>query len=451
MAIDFYQEVLKRKEELLKDLQAFIQIPSELVETPDDTEAPFGQAVRDSLDFILELGEKNGMTSKNVLNVSGHVEMGEGDEYVGILGHTDVVPAGNDWNFDPYGAKIEDGYIYGRGTQDDKGPTIAAFYGMKIIKELGLDLSKRVRLVVGTDEESGWRCLPVYFQHEEKPGLGFVPDAEFPIIYGEKGIIGATITGVASTEELVSFKSGFRSNMVPDFAEVKLTRNVEDEFKSYCEKNNYPYSIEEGVLRVTGVSAHGAKPEAGVNAAFLMMHFLNEVGVSNEFTQFFNEYLLDDTSGVKFGIDYVDDEMGPLTINIGVVNFIDGKVSISINPRYPKGFDSSVAMETVRTCTCDYKFDLDISKDTPLLYVDPKGDLVQTLHSVYVKHTNDTESKLMTIGGGTYSRLVPNVVAFGAQFPGYEDRMHQLDERAKVEDILKATAIYAEAIYELAK
>jgi succinyl-diaminopimelate desuccinylase len=451
MTIDFYQEVLKRKDDLIKDLQDFIQIPSELIEQPENKEAPFGDAVRESLDFVMDLGKKNDMEVKNVLNVSGHVEFGSGDEYVGILGHTDVVPAGNDWNFDPYGAKVEDGYIYGRGTQDDKGPTIAAFYGMKIVKELGLELSKRVRLIVGTDEESGWRCLPVYFEHEEKPALGFVPDAEFPIIYGEKGIIAATITGKADNSDLVFFKSGFRSNMVPDFAEAKLNRNVEAEFKAYCEENNYPYSITDGVLRVTGVSAHGAKPEAGINAAFLMIHFLNSVGVSNDFTEFMNKYLLDDTSGKKLGIDYVDDEMGPLTINIGVVNFVDGKVEIAINPRYPKGFDSPVAMETVRTCTCDFAFDLDIKKDTPLLYVDPQGNLVQTLHKVYVKHTGDTESKLMTIGGGTYSRLAPNIVAFGSQFPGYEDRMHQLDERAKVEDILKAAAIYAEAIYELAK
>src|SRR5690606_23979473 len=179
-------EVEKRKNDLIHDTQRLLQIKSVLDEENATKDAPLGQGVKDALQFMLDLGEEHGFKSKNEGNLAGHIDFGEAEECVGILCHVDVVPEGDGWSVDPYGAEIKDGKIYARGAIDDKGPTMAAFYGMKIVKELDLPLKRRVRMIIGTDEESNWRCVDHYFEHEEMPTFGFAPDADFPIIYAEK-------------------------------------------------------------------------------------------------------------------------------------------------------------------------------------------------------------------------------------------------------------------------
>src|SRR5699024_3409781 len=186
---NWMQEVLKRKEDFMKDLKGVLQIKSVLDEENKTEQAPLGSGVKKALDYMLDLGGKDGFTVKNVDHLAGHVEMGQGDELLGILGHVDVVPEGDGWDMNPYAAEVKNGNVYARGASDDKGPTIAAYYAMKIVKQLGLPLNKRVRLIIGTDEESDWRCVERYFEKEEMPSMGFVPDADFPIIYAEKGIM----------------------------------------------------------------------------------------------------------------------------------------------------------------------------------------------------------------------------------------------------------------------
>ncbi len=184
-----------------------------------------GPEVKKALEFMLNLGEKDGFKVKNVGNLAGHIEFGEGEELVGILCHVDVVPEGDGWSSDPFAAEIRDGKIFARGAIDDKGPTMAAYYAMKIVKELDLPLKRRVRMIIGTDEESNWRCVDHYFKHEEMPTMGFAPDADFPIINAEKGIADLDIVQSSQVEpksdfqvEVLSFQSGRRYNMVPDFA-----------------------------------------------------------------------------------------------------------------------------------------------------------------------------------------------------------------------------------------
>ena len=178
--INWQSEIEKRKQNLLVDTQNLLKIKSVLDEEQHTETAPFGEGVKAALDYMLELGANDGFTVKNVDHVAGHIEMGEGEELLGILCHVDVVPEGDGWSSDPFGAEIRDGKIYARGAVDDKGPTMAAYYAMKVIKELGLPLQKRVRMIIGTDEESQWRCVNHYFEVEEMPTLGFAPDADFP-------------------------------------------------------------------------------------------------------------------------------------------------------------------------------------------------------------------------------------------------------------------------------
>lgn len=458
MKINFKDEVLKRKDDLIKDLQTLIQINSELTTfDPNRVGAPFGEGNKEALDWMLALGDKDGFNTENVDGYAGHIELGSQSEYVGIVGHLDVVPAGSGWSHPPYGAEIHDNKMFGRGTEDDKGPTIAAYYAMKILNELNVPLSKRVKLIVGIDEESGWRCVNHYFKkYPEVPVSGFIPDADFPLIYAEKGIVRVNIEGKYNNSELVSFTGGLRDNMVPDKALATITNTsveVKKLFSKYLSDNKLvgTYSLEGSLvhLEIDGISAHGSTPEIGVNAIHLMNNFLLSINVNNELTTLIDTYLSNETDGTKLGINYLDEEMGALTVNLGVLEVNENNFKVVLNVRYPNG----VVFEELFASLVNTFKDLSVTYNhhQKLLYNDPKSSLVETLMGVYRKHTNDHEAQPITIGGGTFARALPNVVAYGPHFPGKPSFIHQKDEYIDVDDLILATIIYTEALYELAK
>lgn len=185
--MDFKNQIDGLMDNMVKDIQGLIQIKS--VEAPAEGNMPFGKGVQDALEYTLNLGEKMGFAVKNVDNYAGHIEFGEGDEIIGVLAHLDVVPEGSNWDYDPYGAEIADGKIFGRGTIDNKGPAVSALYAMKALKDEGIPVNKRVRLILGTNEETGWEGINYYMKNEETPHMGFTPDADFPAIHGEMGIL----------------------------------------------------------------------------------------------------------------------------------------------------------------------------------------------------------------------------------------------------------------------
>ncbi|WP_312095669.1 dipeptidase PepV [Niallia sp.] len=470
-SIDWLNEVHNRKDSLLEDLQGLLQIKSVLDEENATDDAPFGQGVKEALTYMLSLGEKDGFVSKNVQNVAGHLLYGEGAESVGILCHVDVVPEGDGWTSNPYKAEIRDGKIYARGALDDKGPTMAAYYAMKIVKELHLPLTKEIRMIIGTDEESDWRCVDTYFQEESMPTIGFAPDADFPIIYAEKGISDFDIVQkfsktVSDTGEvkILSFASGRRYNMVPDFAravlEVKEGEQTEiiQRYQNYLKLENVPgrYLIDNGdlVLELEGVSAHGLEPNNGVNAGLKLANFLVELKLDEKaahYFQFVRNFFVNDSRGKKLGIDYEDDITGELTLNAGILEYhFDRGGKIGQTVRYPVTNDMDKAKEKLTKLLTEHGFSLENFSDSKPHYVEKDSGLIQTLSKVYEEQTGE-KAKLLSIGGGTYARSLEKGVAFGPLFPGREDIAHKKDEYMYIEDLIKATAIYAQAIYELAK
>ena len=465
--INWYEEVLKRKDEQLQLTKQLIQIKSVLDEQCDDANAPLGKEVKEALQFLLTQGEKDGFTTKNVDNLAGHLEFGEGEELVGILCHVDVVPEGDGWTYDPYGGEIVDGKMYGRGVLDDKGPTIAAYMGMKLIKELRLPLSKRVRMIIGTDEESDWRCVDRYFQTEEMPTIGFAPDADFPIIYAEKGI--ADYDFIFTNEKcekkninLIEFQSGRRYNMVPDFAKAKLEltmneTNFINEYEQYLKANGLEgkgYVENEHVtLELIGVSAHGMEPKLGKNAGILLANFLANYNLDSNgrnYVQFIHTYFGFDSRGNAFDIA-IADQTGELTMNAGVFDYsleLGGK--IGVNMRYPQSCSIDATMDNIKNKLKETTIKIDSFKNSSPHYVKEDSELIQTLQRVYEQQMNE-KAELIAIGGGTYARSLTQGVAFGPLFPGREDCAHQKDEYMLIEDLLKSASLYAQAIYELAK
>jgi succinyl-diaminopimelate desuccinylase len=468
--INWMKEVEKRQDDLIKDLQGLLHIKSVLDEENTTEDAPLGKGVKEALDYLLDLGNKDGFKSKNVGNLAGHLEMGEGEELVGILCHVDVVPEGDGWSVDPYSGVIKDGKIFARGSSDDKGPTMAAYYGMKIVKELGLPLEKRVRLIVGTDEESEWRCVDHYFQHEEMPNMGFAPDADFPIIYAEKGISDFDLVFKAesaandSNVSLLSFHSGRRYNMVPDHATARLQINgyqgeLLKEYQEFLQntslKGKFFEENGEIILELEGKSAHGMEPNNGVNAGLQLAKFLNDYSAQldaggKQFIHFASQFLYEQSRGEGFGIQYSDEITGDLTMNVGRLDYdLENGGRFGINMRYPVTFNMESGVKSIKETLDKNGYSLENFSDSKPHYVDEKDPLIQTLKKVYEEQTGEP-AELLAIGGGTYARSLTSGVAFGALFPGRPDVMHQKDEFMFVEDLLKATAIYAQAIFELA-
>ena len=462
MTIDFKQEVLNHKEDLLKDLFELLSVRS-ILGTDITEETPFGSGPREALDLILSFGKRDGYKTKLVENKAGHIEVGQGDELFGILGHVDVVPVVEaDWISHPFKPEIRDGKIFARGSLDDKGPTMAAYYAVKLLDKLGVKWNKRVRVIIGSDEETGFRCVEAYFKHEEQPASGFTPDAMFPLVYAEKAR--ATFDHKLKfvdedgdyNYKLVRFNGGQVLNMVISSAKAELVGEVSDikeKFENFLvkEKLEGEVTVEDTIkLTLKGKAAHGSTPQYGINGATKLAEFLSTLGLDNNgknFVDYIVEKLANDPFGEKLGIDYSDDEMGEATYNYGILDYdLEKKVGIvSTDCRHPMKFDLVARLNGVKVDNVD----IEVTSTKEAHYVPKDDELVTTLMDVYRKHTGDTKNDAFVLGGGTYARCLKKGVAFGLLFPGKEDTMHQANEYLEVEDLLLATAIYAEGIYKL--
>ena len=462
MTIDFKQEVLNHKEDLLKDLFDLLSVRS-ILGTDITEETPFGSGPREALDLILSFGKRDGYKTKLVENKAGHIEVGQGEELFGILGHVDVVPVVEaDWTSHPFKPEIRDGKIFARGSLDDKGPTMAAYYAVKLLDKLGVKWNKRVRVIIGSDEETGFRCVEAYFKHEEQPASGFTPDAMFPLVYAEKARatfdhkLKFLVEDGNYNYKLVKFNGGQVLNMVIASAKAELVGEVSDikeKFENFLalEKLDGEVTVEDTIkLTLKGKAAHGSTPQYGVNGATKLAEFLSTLGLDNNgknFVDYIVEKLANDPFGEKLGIDYSDNEMGEATYNYGIIDYdLLKKVGIvSTDCRHPMKFDLVARLNGVKVDNID----IEVTSTKEAHYVPKDDELVTTLMDVYRKHTGDTKNDAFVLGGGTYARCLKKGVAFGLLFPDKEDTMHQANEYLEVEDLLLATAIYAEGIYKL--
>ena len=449
MKIDFIKEAEKYFDSALKDLCDVLKFKSVLDEYVPDSEAPFGIENKKCLDFLLGLGERDGFKTLNVDNYAGHISYGSGDEIIGVLGHLDVVPAVGNWTNDPFTPTINDGKLYARGTLDDKGGVIASYYAMKMIRDLNLKLSKEVRLIVGCDEESGSRCVERYFSKQPMPAYAFSPDAEFPIIYGEKGILSFNIEGTINNSDVLSIHAGERYNIVCDEAHLKVKETKEEYVKEFLKSFNCDVKIIDDEYVFYGKSAHAMQPHLGVNAICHMALFMNRYYPCDMASFLVNSF---DTTGKKLNIDVNDEYMHDLTINLGICHYDGNKLVLGYNLRVPLDEHVEVIKNGFEEELNKYP-SLQLQKFgySPRHFVDPNSDFIKKLMTSYQKISNDYESKPFTIGGGTYARIMKNAVAYGPNFLHREDLCHQPDEHIYLSDFILWIAIYAKAIYELAR
>lgn len=455
--MDFLTAARQNQDQIVKDLVGLVQIPSLSDPTTVGPNAPFGAALRQALDYALAMGARDGFKTRDLEGYAGVIEFGEGDEIMGVLGHLDVVPVGTGWTFDPFGGTIKDGFVMGRGAQDDKGPTIAGYAAMRLLKQMGITPKKRVFLILGTDEESGMACMKYYKKHGEIPHFGFVPDADFPVIYGEKGILNLRVSGSAETQ-IVKLSAGERPNVVIGEAQVTLKGSPKTElFEFYLKAHHLTGHIEpsgdETIYAIKGKYAHGSLPQEGVNAAW---HLLNFVGSAyQDSTAYQLASLLEHYRGDALGIRVFGSHMGFLTMNLGIVRIENNAIELTLDIRYPQETNEPFIRQQVTERFAALGLKTETIAHKGPLFVDPNSKLVSTLEKIYRTYSGDTQTKLLTMGGGTYARSFDNFVAFGAEFPlrqrpVWVGQVHQADEGYEIEQLILATAIYAQAIYDLA-
>lgn len=462
MNIERSVEVLSN--DLVESTRQIIRIQS--VESSPKENMPFGENVQEALDYALNLSRNMGFKVVNLDNYVGYAEYGEGEDYIAVLGHLDVVPEGDGWNGNPYSGDLIDGVIYGRGAIDDKGPIMAALYGLKAIKDSGVKLSKRVRVIFGTNEETGCNDIPYYLEREKPPVMGFTPDADFPVIHGEKGllifdIVKDVLDEQTSTVKVVYIKGGTRENMVPDYCEAEiLTEDKEDIIRIYKElssKDDINIKIEETdlgfIIKSYGVSAHGSCPFLGKNAIMGMIKFLSRLNINGsvgEFIEFMESKIGFNLHGEGLGINLVDKVSGPLTMNVGIIDVKKSSCSVSLDVRHPVTFKLEDVMKPMKVLLA--KADIRVQNQTysTPLYFEKEHPLVKSLQDVYTSVTGESIEPI-TIGGGTYAKEMPNTLAFGPAFPHSEDVAHKPNEHISVEDLVICCKIYARAIESLAK
>jgi succinyl-diaminopimelate desuccinylase len=450
--------------EMLGALQDSLRIPSKK-EPPAGPSAPYGEPIRRALDHALDVSRRWGFRVKDVDGHAGHAEYGEGAEMVGVLCHLDVVPEGDRWTTPAFEPTIRDGFLYARGAEDDKGPAFAALLAARAVMESGLPLRRRVRVIFGCDEESGFGCVKHYWgdANEERPIVAFTPDATFPLIYAEKGVADLTVDvrlpGAIGGLRFAALTGGQRSNMVPDHAEARLEGDAPALYEAlavllrYWDRN---VIVEAGTgsitVRAAGRSAHGSTPQVGDNAVARLLRALAEL--SHNRNAAWLDWLLAsaDPTGAGLSIAARDDIAGPLTCNLGTAELQNETLRLVYNIRYPVTWTIDDLLVRVRPAIEDAGHVLVRYSDNPPLHAPLDKEPARTLLRVYREETGDLQSEPMTMGGGTYARATPNAVAFGSAFPGGADGPpHEPDERIALETLRMATRIYAHAIYELAR
>ena len=450
--------LLEHEDEFLKDLFTLIRIDSVRGEAREGV--PFGDGPKEALEAGLKICEGYGFHTKNWENYVGTVDYSpELPHTLDILGHLDVVPAGEGWEVTgPFEPLVKGENVYGRGVSDDKGPILCALYAMRAVKELGYSLKKGVRLILGTNEETGSADLAYYYKKEKAGEMSFTPDAEFPIINIEKGAIKGTLKKNRTAKgSLLSLKAGVAVNAVPQKAVMEFSTLSEEEFKHAKDAVEKEYGVRlersGNTVTVIGVSAHASTPHLGKNAGLAALNFAVKLpSLSAEDKEAFEAILklfpYGVTDGSGLGIKMNDEESGDLTCTLDLFAVDNKEMSFTFDSRVPICGNKENCEDVARKSSEAKGFVFETNGMIPPHHVPKDSDFIKALLSCYEKVTGE-KGECIAIGGGTYVHEVENGVAFGAILPDVDTHMHGADEWIKVKDLLLAAEIYAESILAL--
>lgn len=426
---------------------------------------PFGEGPAAALEELLALAREWGLTGQNLDGYVGTVDLNQQETALHILGHLDVVDPGEGWTVtSAFQPKVVDGLLYGRGADDDKGPVVAALLAMKAVKDLGIPLKHNVRLIAGTDEETGFRDVKWYYSTHPYAPYTISPDADFPIINIEKGHYQPTFQATWPQETALprvsQFTGGPRLNMVPPKAQATVlglpletveaavqTLGLEAEISFACHQQG------EGIhILCSGQNSHGSTPEEGHNAQTALVSLLAELPLADcpstraihALHAFFPH---GDHIGQALGIAQADDLSGHLTLAFTMLTLDDAGCQGRFDSRTPLCGTDETIRQVTRAAMAQAGFTVQGEIDPPH-HVPADSPFLQVLAKCYEMYSG-RKSQCLAIGGGTYVHDIPGGVAFGASMPGFVSNLHGPDERVNLADLLTAAKIYAQVILEL--
>ena len=452
MERDFYKKLTAPyQKEMMQSLKELVAIDSTYDESTVDEQNPFGKGVSRALKYIEEMAKKDGFIVNNYDNYLVEILTNDLEKNVTIMAHTDIVPVGTGWPQSPFELVEKDGTLYARGVADDKGPLMAAYYGLKALRDNNLLGHYQVRFLVGGNEERGSACMEHYFKtlKKKQPTFGFSPDSAYPLTYAEKGIIGFVVKKNIDLPQVKHIKGGVASNSVIEKCEVLLKEDLN--FIAYLSNNDVDFSYlakgQEMVLTFNGVAAHGSVPWMGKNAAMVAVKYLGDYYKNADLQKLYELYSPTRGEGVNAAAN--SDNMGTNSLNVGLFSFENGELEMTVNYRHVETVISEQMINNIKEAS--KPFEIELQGISPLLFYPKDCELITTLLKVYQEETGDLKTEIIASGGGTYAKEADNVVAFGMEYPGYDCKMHGVNECTEVRFLYESMAIYAHAIIELGK
>ena len=438
------------RKEAFKALEELVAIDSVNDPKTVTEKTPFGAGVEKALDYVAKLGKRLGFQVDRCDGYVTELTYGEGEKTLDIYAHCDVVPVSPaDWNHDPFTLTKEGNVLYGRGTSDDKGPGLACLFAVKALMDAKKMEGVKTRFLFGGDEERGSACLEHYFHVLKKgyPTYGISPDAEYPVIYGEKSIY-AYEASYDLDLDVEPFTWGNALNIVIPKCSVTLRSRIDEakllalRLSERCPKIRI--SIVGDKLTIEGKPAHGSMPWEGINAGLYMLRFLGYLYDEKRARDIFDHYA--SGKGESFRGDFRDKDFDCTSYNVGRIVYDGEKVEVYVNLRFPATMEVE---DVLHNCALNTEAEIEDLGGSRGFVFDLSSPCLKALVEAYQEETGDRESKPLAIGGGTYARESRNAVAFGAQFPGRDYRMHGDDEFFPLADFRDNMVIYAHAIDSL--
>jgi succinyl-diaminopimelate desuccinylase len=436
-----------QQDSLKKALAELVRIPSVCNEGAGGF--PFGEAIDQALWKALRIaGDLGFRVEYGPGGYYGFAEIGEGKEMLGILAHLDVVPPGKlaDWEHDPFDPIEKDGMLYGRGTQDDKGPLLASLFAVTALMDAGVKFNKRVRFIFGTDEESLWRCIKRYTEREEIPTFGFSPDSRFPVTYAEKGVLQLRLEGCNESEIRCSGGSAF--NAVPD--SIFYNGERQDDLADKLAHLGFPFERSKDGTEVKGRAAHAMIPEEGINAIGRLCIALNAIGIQSRAINFVAQEVGQDPYATRIFGGITDEASGKLKFNVGKIDLGETE-QLSVDIRIPVTESKKEVVDHLVRAAAKYGLEYKEYDWLGPIYLPQDHFMVTTLMNVYRKYSGDLLTEPRASGGATYARAIPNCVAFGALTVDEPLTEHQPNERTVLSNLYQAMEIYAHTVYELTR
>lgn len=455
----FGDKILKYKDEILKSCRELISIPS-VADTELATEnEPFGPDSYKALEWILNKGKELGFKTKMAKShKAGHVEYGEGDDYVAVVAHVDIVPAGDGWETNPFELTEKDGRYYARGIADDKGAAVAALYCLKALADSGVVGKHKIRCIFGAGEEIGSDDIESYFKEEPYPIMAFTPDSEYDICNAEKGIVHIKLSEISPGQAIIKeFNGGNVINAVADFARA-VVECSENDYKNLKEaqkntKGEFEFVRNDNTVEIIskGIACHASDPQKGFNAiAALIRLLINCYGEEKigSFLANIDKSIGYEIDGSSFGVKCSDEISGDLTLNLGVLKLSNGKFQCKMDFRIPVTKNLDDIFDIIKSKVSSFEnCEMNVISISPPLYVPEDEPLIKKLASSY-KIVTKRQASISAQSGATYAKeLGGKGVAFGLLF---EDcQIHEKNESIGIDDFWLHCRICLQAMHDL--